>query len=213
MKRVIIICSIMLITGILCGESNPVSDYFNNPTAKTFTNAWASCADDLAKDSTQVNIKILMANLANLESQRLINEISPMADTLSAGIKFQYANVLLGQNRLSEAIEQYNALNAAYPGWSCPFRHKGEAYYRLELYKEAEASLTKAIETNLEHYDAYVWMAKTQYQMKKYKKALTYLETALTLNPEAEESPDEYISEDSIKALHDELLLKTGKKK
>ncbi len=213
MKKLILIFTVMFAMAMLFAEESPVNDYFDNPSNQTYTAAWQFCSNYLANDSTMVNIKILMANIAMLESKRLINEISTMADTLSAGVKFQYANVLLAQNRLIEAIKQYNALNTAYPGWSCPFRHKGEAYYRLQNYKEAEASLAKAIETNLEHYDAYVWMARTQYQMKKYKKALTYLKTALTLNPEAEESPDEMISEDSIKALHDELLVKTGKKK
>jgi hypothetical protein len=35
----------------------------------------------------------------------------------------------------------------------------------------------------------------------------------MTLNPEEEESPDEVITDDAIKALHQELLKKTGKKK
>jgi hypothetical protein len=56
-------------------------------------------------------------------------------------------------------------------------------------------------------------MAKIQYQLKKYKPALKNLETALTLNPEAEESNDEVLSENSIRALHEDLLIKTGKKK
>jgi tetratricopeptide (TPR) repeat protein len=112
----------------------------------------------------------------------------------------------------SPGIKIYDELNAESPGWSCPWRHKGQAFYNLKRYKEAASALTQAIETNREHYDAYIWMARTQYMLKKYQAALTNLEIALTLSPSAEESPGETISEDSIKAFYRELLTKTNKK-
>lgn len=213
MKFTLICLTVILSAGLLFAEANPTSEYFNNPSIKSFSSAWEFCAGELAKDSTNVNLQILMAYLANAEAGRLTESISEAIDSMEPGAKFQYANLLLAQNKFEDAIELYDELNTLSPSWSCPWRHKGQALYSLKRYKEAEASLSKAIETNLEHYDAYVWMAKTQYQLKKYKPALKNLETALSLNPEAEESNDEVISESSIKALHQDLLHKTGKKK
>ncbi len=213
MKVTLICLTIILSIGLLFAESDPTSDYFVNPTTQSFTAAWNYCSEQLAKDSTDLNTKILMAYIANAEANRIAESISPSVVDMDTGLKFQYANLLLAQHMYDDAIVIYNDLNASSPNWSCPWRHKGQSLYSLKRYKEAEASLAKAIETNLEHYDAYIWMAKTQYQLKKYKDALKNLETALTLNPNAEENMDEAVSENSIKALHEELLLKTHKKK
>jgi tetratricopeptide (TPR) repeat protein len=212
MQRLLIITAIAALTLSLFAESNPLNDYFDHPTSQTFTAAYNACADSLAKDPARVSYRILQANLATMESDRLTETVYPLADSLDAGGTFQFANLLLAQNKFAEAIGRYQGLNDAYPAWSCPWRHKGQALYELKRFKEAEASLQQAIVTNLEHYDAYVWMARTQYQLKKYRPALKNLETALALNPEAEESPDEVISQDSIHALHEALLAKTGKK-
>jgi len=211
MKKLLICLTVILSIGLLCAASNPVNDYFANPSPQSFATAWNSCSENLAKDSTQVSVKILMAYLATSEAKRLAQVISPEAESLDTVNKFQYANLLLSQNRFEDAIDIYDILNTESPGWSCPWRHKGEALYHLKHYKEAVVSLTQAIETNREHYDAYIWMAKTQYQLKKYKAALANLEIALTLSPSAEESPGEAISEESIKALHQELLTKARK--
>ena len=213
MKTIIICLIVILGVGMLAAETNPLKDYFANPTVQSFAAAWDLYADKLAQDSTQIIVRITLATLANIEASRLTQSILPGADTLSAGSKFQFANLLLAQNKYDDAIDLYEDLNLTYPTWSCPWRHKGEALYSLRRYKDAELSLKQAIATNIEHYDAYVWMAKTQFQLKKYKAALANLETALTLNPEAEESPDETLSDESIRALHEELLKRTGKKK
>lgn len=213
MKRVTLLILALLCTAILLAETNPVNSYFASPTDKTFAEAWKFCSDKLEQDSTQTGVKILMANLAILESNRIAQRVYPEYIKMSVGNKFQYANLLLAQNRFEEAIDVYIELNMNNPTWSCPWRHKGEALYNLHRYRDAETSFSKAIETNPEHYDAYIWMAKAQYKLKKYKPALKNLEKAMTLNPEEEESPDEVITDDAIKALHQELLKKTGKKK
>jgi tetratricopeptide (TPR) repeat protein len=211
MPRFLMITLIVLFTCTLFAQDNPISDYFTNPGTHSFRTAYNFCADKLAEDSTQLSYRILMANLAVMEADRLTDSVYTVKDSLDAGGKFQFANLLLSQNRFEEAIGFYDGLNADSPGWSCPWRHKGQALYSLKRYKEAEASLQKAIETNLEHYDAYIWMAKTQYQLKKYKPALKNLETALTLNPEAEESTDIVMSDKDLNAFHIELLKKCGK--
>jgi tetratricopeptide (TPR) repeat protein len=212
MKHVLLILTIIFSLTLLFAETDATTEYFSNPTPQTFSAAWTFCTDALAQDSTQVSLKIFMAYLANAEATRLTNEILPLADSLDTMGKFQFANLLLSQNKYVAAIEIYDVLNADAPGWSCPWRHKGQSLYSLGRYKEAEVALTQAIETNREHYDAYVWMAKTQYQLKKYKAALGNIETAMTLSPSAEESPGEAITEASVNALHQQLLIKNHKK-
>lgn len=207
---------ILLLLSFVClnaEETNPVNDYFNAPSEQSFTAAYNFCAAMLKADTTSTSYQILMANLAALEADRLTEQLMPQKSALNPSGRFQFANLLLAQRRYEDAVELYNGLNTDYPAWSCPWRHKGEALYEQKQYKAAEIALEQAIATNKEHYDAYIWMAKTQYQLKKYKPALKNLETALTLNPEAEESADEVISEGSISQLHEQLLHKTGKQK
>lgn len=213
MRKLLLYISITLLLGSLYAETTPLNAYFETPEAATFTAAYNFCADKLAQHPEQVTYKILMANLAVMESQRLAEEIYPQVDSLQTGAKFQFANLLLAQNEFEKAIAIYDKLNQNTPKWSCPWRHKGEALFNLKRYEEAEVSLTQAIETNTEHYDAYVWMAKTQNNLGKYKEALKNLETAINLNPEAEASEDAAITEENIQALHQDLLKKTGKQK
>ncbi len=211
MKRLSIIMASLILFACLKAETTPLNAYFENPSAAAFMTAFDFCSNKLAQHPTQLTYKILMANLATMESVRLADEIHPMLDSLQTGAKFQYANLLLAQNRFDEAVAIYDVLNKNTPNWSCPWRHKGEALFELKRYEEAEVSLIQAIETNKEHYDAYVWMAKTQYQLGKYKEALKHLETALTLDPEAEASEDAGISKESVQILHRDLRQLTGK--
>jgi tetratricopeptide (TPR) repeat protein len=206
----IIICIFILLSALslIATETSPITQYFNNPTTVTFQNAWNHCNEALVKDSTSVSTRIMMASIANYETERLIYDISPKATSLNTGSKFQYANLLLSREKYEEAIPLYQSLNDSLPTWSCPWRHKGTSLYMLKKYKEAEISLQKAVETNVEHYDAYIWLAKTQYQMKKYKIALQNLETGLKLNPEAEGSDDTGFSDNDVAVLHQELLKK-----
>jgi tetratricopeptide (TPR) repeat protein len=213
MKRLLFITLAMLFACLLSAEPPFFEEYYSNPNPKSFTAAYNYCLETLAADSTRMDIRFQMTYLVSTETDRLTQSIAAKAEDMPVGEKFQFANLLMAQGKYEDAIEQYNTLNTDSPGWSCPWRHKGQAFYNLKRYKEAETSLAMAIETNKQHYDAYIWMAKTQYQLKKYKEGLKNLETALTLNPAAEESTDEVISENSIRALHELLLEKTGKKK
>jgi len=213
MRQLLAVAVILLFCAALNAQANPVKNYLSNPTPQSFSTAFNHLADKVAQDSTLLNYKVLMAQIAVMESGRLAQEVYPYKEKLTPGQKFQFANLLLAQNNFEEAIGIYDEINRDTPDWSCPWRHKGEAYYKMKDYKGAETALAKSIETNKEHYDAYIWMAKAQYEQKKYKQALKNLETALTLNPEAEESDDESISEESINALYRELLKKTGRTK
>lgn len=201
----------LTILSLLVAETSPVTSYFANPNSTAYLAAVQSCQADLQQDPEKVSVKILMANLAVMEAKRLANEVAEVSDKLDIGGSFQYANLLLAQKEYELAIAIYQKINTDSPDWSCPWRHKGEAYFRMGDYKSALVAFQQAVQTNKEHYDAYLWLAKTQYVLKKYKPALKNLETAFTLNPEAEQNTDEVISEKTIKELHEALLKKTGK--
>ncbi len=212
MRMIISIFFFILAFNMLAAVANPIQLYFGNPTTTTFQNAWNSCNETLAKDSTSKATKILMATMASYESDRLISIISASVNSFDAGTKFQYANLLLSREKYADAIVLYQQLNDSIPDWSCPWRHKGTSYYMQKNYKEAEIALQKAVDTNPEHYDAYIWLAKTQYQLKKYKLALQNLEIGLKLDSKAEENNDSVLSDDSIQTLHKELLRMNGKR-
>ncbi|MEA1973083.1 MAG: hypothetical protein U9N34_07320, partial [Candidatus Cloacimonadota bacterium] len=126
-------------------------------------------------------------------------------DSLETRTKFQYGNLLLEMGKYKESIEIYNSLNESSPKWSCPWRHKGEAYYNLNDLANAEKSFLKAIETRIEHYDAYVWLAKTQKEMGRYKEALKSLEIGLSYKGKDIEDPEEEVATSEVDALHEEL--------
>jgi len=133
-------------------------------------------------------------------------------DNLKPGERFALANLYLERDKYDDAISIYNLLNEATPKWSCPWRHKGEALYKSGNYDAAKKSLEMAIETNKEHYDAYLWYAKTLYELKDYKNALRALETAFDLTEELEDSEyDQVIPEEEINQLYQELLKLTQK--
>jgi tetratricopeptide (TPR) repeat protein len=212
MKKFCLLILILSMLAWLAAEANPVTDYFSNPTSAAYIAAVQYCSTSLEKDPSQNMLKIQLASLAVTEANRLTADVSSAEDKLDTAGLFQYGNLLLAQKRYQDAINVYQKINVSTPAWSCPWRHKGEAYFRLNNYKQALEALLMAVETNRQHYDAYLWLARTQYQLKKYKAGLQSLETALTLNPKAEENQDEVMSENSIKALHDALLKKTGKR-
>ena len=214
MYKILILIALILAAGLLlAAETTALDSYFADPNPQSFISAYNYCKEQVSMYSNSTSFKILLASLVNMETQRLTEVLTPYADTLGSGETFQYANLLLAQNRYEETLPLYGKLNADYPTWSCPWRHKGQALYQLKRYKEAEASLTQAIATNVEHYDAYIWQAKTQYQLKKYKLALQNLETAKTLNANAEASEDGGISNSEINQLYTDLLDKMHKTK
>ncbi len=151
---------------------------------------------------------ICLAAFAFADADSIMKERIANADTLSAGERFQLANELLQKDDYANAITLYDTLNRDYPDWSCPWRHKGEAWFNLKNYEAAVTSLEQAIATNSEHYDAYVWMAFSLNELGRYTEALKNLEAALALSPETEESADETLSQKKIDALYKELKKK-----
>ncbi|MBN1327687.1 MAG: hypothetical protein JW996_07035 [Candidatus Cloacimonetes bacterium] len=137
-------------------------------------------------------------NLAELETS--------LADLGNSG-KFSYANLLLSLGRYQESIEIYNQLNEESPNWSCPWRHKGEAFLKSGDLDAAETALLKSIETRKEHFDAYVMLAEVQKLQGDQETALKTLETGLSYLGKDIEDPAEEVDDDDLKFLHLELLL------
>lgn len=130
---------------------------------------------------------------------------SATADSLSPATQFSQANTLLANKEYAKAITLYEGLNKDYPTWSCPWRHKGEAYYKLKNYPSAIQSLKQAIATNENHYDAYLWLAFAYYEQGEYQEAKQCLDKAGTLNPGEEGSADEMIGAKQVKDLYKKL--------
>ncbi|MDD3235381.1 MAG: tetratricopeptide repeat protein [Candidatus Cloacimonetes bacterium] len=210
MKHILIVSLFLCLVAFAYAEaeSNPLNDYLNNPTATTYKLAVSTLCDNITKGENINHNKLNLAYITTYESSRLMEDLQVNADSLATGDRFMLANMLLGNEEYAKAVVLYDGLNRDYPNWSCPWRHNGEALYKLKQYDAAVTSLTQAIATNTEHYDAYIWMAKALKEQGKYKEALKNLEKAITLSPEAEESEDQAVSQEEIKALLKELKKK-----
>lgn len=148
----------------------------------------------------------MLSYIYMLEMERMLGQFEVRIDSLAPNIKFQYANLLLEIGKYDECIEVYEGLNEEFPDWSCPWRHKGEAYFKTSELEKAEISLQKAIETRVEHYDAYVMLAEVQEAMGKYTDALATLETAFSYKGKDIEDPEQEITDLDVQFLHLRLL-------
>lgn len=207
MKNYVLIIVLCITALSLWAEAaDPLEGYLASPGAQSFGEA-VDYLNTVAENSdNEVLCRIQMLYIMNLESERLIDGLLAESDSLNASQRFNLGNVLMGMEKLDQAVAIYEAINRDYPNWSCPWRHKGEAYYKMGEYEEAAASLTQAIATNRDHVDAYIWMAYALNEMGQYAEALQNLEYALSLNPEdGGEHEDEEIADEQIQALLQEL--------
>ena len=193
-------------------QESPVTLYLQNQNLETYQQAVNYLIQIDKENTSGMQAKLNLAYISNLESLRLMDLAKADMDNLQPGERFALANLYLERDKYDDAISIYNLLNETTPKWSCPWRHKGEALYKSGNYDAAKKSLEMAIETNKEHYDAYLWYAKTLYELKDYKNALRALETAFDLTEELEDSEyDQVIPEEEINQLYQELLKLTQK--
>lgn len=201
----------IVILVIVCGSlaasdtTDPVKNYLANPSLEGFQLAVKHLENGIAQDPLKLQPRLYLHYLCDLEAERTMEALLADAANLAPGERFSLANYLLGNEEYQKAVSLYDAINKDYPTWSCPWRHKGEALYKMKDFQAASEALSQAIATNENHYDAYIWMAKAQKELGLYREALTNLEKAMTLDPNAEESDEEAISEDEIHTLHQEL--------
>jgi len=212
MKKFTFIMLWLLIVVLYCAQESPVTLYLQNQNLETYKQAVNYLIQIDKEGNSGMQAKLNLAYISNLESLRLMELAKADMDNLKPGERFALANLYLEMDKYDDAISIYNLLNEATPKWSCPWRHKGEALYKSGNYDAAKKSLEMAIETNKEHYDAYLWYAKTLYELKDYKNALRALETAFDLTEELEDSEyDQVIPEEEINQLYQELLKLTQK--
>ena len=212
MKKFTFILLGLLIVVLYCAQESPVTLYLQNQNLETYQQAVNYLIQIDKENTSGMQAKLNLAYISNLESLRLMDLAKADMDNLQPGERFALANLYLERDKYDDAISIYNLLNEATPKWSCPWRHKGEALYKSGNYDAAKKSLEMAIETNKEHYDAYLWYAKTLYELKDYKNALRALETAFDLTEELEDSEyDQVIPEEEINQLYQELLKLTQK--
>ena len=212
MKKFTFIMLGLLIVVLYCAQESPVTLYLQNQNLETYKQAVNYLIQIDKEGNSGMQAKLNLAYISNLESLRLMELAKADMDNLKPGERFAMANLYLERDKYDDAISIYNLLNEATPKWSCPWRHKGEALYKSGNYDAAKKSLEMAIETNKEHYDAYLWYAKTLYELKDYKNALRALETAFDLTEELEDSEyDQVIPEEEINQLYQELLKLTQK--
>ncbi len=211
MKRIFIFTLAISIPFILClaetsQELNPFQIYYADPSFSTFEKAYESYSNQLEENAEDNNARLMLSYLYMLEMERMLEQFEVRIDSLAPNIKFQYANLLLGIGNYDECIEVYEGLNKAFPDWSCPWRHKGEAYFKTNELEKAEISLQKAIETRVEHYDAYVMLAEVQEAMGDYTDALATLETGFSYKGKDIEDPEQEINDLDVQFLHLRLL-------
>lgn len=211
MKLYVSLALLLCIATLAYTVTNPLHDYFSNPGEESFRLAVNSLCDAIAKGESVNANKVNLAYICNMESTRISETMQAMADSLAPGEKFALANMLLAQDKHEQAVAIYDKINKDAPNWSCPWRHKGEALYKMKNYKAAEQALQQAVATNEQHYDAYLWLAFTQYELKQYKKAWSSLEKARSLSSNAEESADEAISDAKVNELSAKLKKKLHK--
>lgn len=205
MKRYFVLIIMLLGTALCLAQHNAVEADQTAPDLESFRAAVNSLGETLAKDPGNYRNKLMLMELLNEQLGLLREDLGAIADTLAAGERFGLANALLGMGEYPAAISVYNSLNREYPQWSCPWRHKGQALFMIDDFPAAEKSLEEAINTNSQHWDAYIWLAKVQKELGKYAEALANLDAAAQIGVQEEASEDAVIGSEEIRDLYNEL--------
>ncbi len=182
------------------------------PSAENFQisiAAWQELARSLPEESGRA--LSMQSYIYYLYSVELLKLAESHLQSMKAKDKFLLANLYLNIQEYDQAISIYQQLNETNPKWSCPFRHKGEAYYEKGDYTQAGEALKKAIETNENHTDAYLWQAKNLYQLGEFEQGLISIDRAIALLGKNKEDNEEEIPEEYYEMKAD-LLVKLERK-
>lgn len=185
--------------------------YSEDQSQENFINAYNEYNAQM-KDTANYDAAAMLAWLNFYELEKTLEMLKENTASLTSMNKFQFANILLEIGRYDEAIPLYEQLNKETPEWSCPWRHKGTAFWKKGEYDAAVTALQKAIETRKEHYDAYVVLAQVYKDMKQFKKGVKTLEEGLTYYGKDIEDPEREQSTIDVQFLYLELLKKAGEK-
>lgn len=216
-KKIILMLIIVTMAGMLFAEEHkkkvdsPFMKYYKNQTETNFVEAYnhyIPLVND-KENGEDANIKLMY--LYSIAAEVIIETLKKDFDSLSTRSKFTLANTLMEKGQLEEAVVYYEKINKAMPNWSCPWRHKGEALFKQKKLEEAEIALKQAIETRVEHYDAYIMLADVQKDLKKYAEALKTFNTGISYKGKDIEDPEEEVRPVDEMFLHMELLKLNGK--
>ncbi len=199
MKKTLVVFLTVLLSVLLFSvdhmqKTEPFSVFYKNQTNENFSNAFDYYNDILKKYPDNADAKIKLVYMFSILKHKYTNQLKADLDSLSIREKFQLANILLDSGNYDDALKIYDELNKKVPKWSCPWRHKGEAYFKMKKYQQAEDALKKAIEIRKEHYDAYIMLADVQKNMGKYKEALKTFETGLSYKGKDIENPENEVN-------------------
>ncbi|MBN2460388.1 MAG: hypothetical protein JXB60_02175 [Candidatus Cloacimonetes bacterium] len=202
-----LIIIVILTLSACCGAQEdfyqPYQEYLESGSSAGFLKAWQYYHDN---GSNRTGSDLILGYLHLTELDKIVSMLHSRVDSLDNGQKFSLANLMLGMGRYKDSIAIYEILNETIPNWSCPWRHKGEAFFRSGQLAEAETSLLQAITTRKEHFDAYVMLAETQLELGKPAEALHTLETGLPYRGLSAEEADPEIKDSDIEFLYLELL-------
>ncbi len=213
MKRIIILAiaiAVMLPGSAPAEEKSLFRIYLDDRTPENFLKAF-EYNESLRADTANYRAAVVLAYMSLIELEKNLDIMEENTAELKNRDLFSYGNILLELDRYDEAIAIYDVLNEKSPKWSCPWRHKGEAYWKDGELDDAVMALKKAIETRETHYDAYVMLADVYTDLKEYETALATLEKGLTYYSKDIEDPEEEVSSLDVYFLHLDLLDKCGK--
>lgn len=215
MKKLLMLVLVMLLFSICLSadeekEENPLHIFNQDPTMENFQKGFNYYKAELEKDENNSGALLGLSYLYVIALNNNLDKIENLED-LKPGEKFQFANLLLALKDYERAVSIYNELNESAPKWSCPWRHKGEALWKMGSLEESEKALLKAIETRETHYDAYTMLADVQKDMGKYEEALKTLEKGFTYYGKDIEDPAEEVDETEVQFLYLELLKRNGR--
>ena len=155
-------------------------------------------------------IPLLLSYIHYIELNGYITHLLDNIEEMYPRTQFQFANLLLSLNQYDQSIEIYLLVTEQLPQWSCAWRHMGEALFYAGELEEAEYALLEAINTRIEHYDAYVWLAFVQKEMENYEQALETLKTGLSYYGKDIEDPEEEVDALDVKFMLLELYQKNN---
>lgn len=213
MKRILIsLFIIALAAGSLNAQEakSPFSVYLGERTSENFLKAFNDYESQRA-DTMNYGATLILAWLQMMEMERNLEILEAAVDKLPPKNQFSYANLLLGLEKYDKAIDIYKKLNESSPKWSCPWRHRGQAHWKMKQYDEAVKCLETAIQTRETHYDAYVMLAEVQREMGLNAEALATLEKGLPYAGKDIEDSSEEVAEIDVQMLYLDLLQKNGK--
>ena len=96
---------------------------------------------------------------------------------------FQVAIDLVQQDRIEPALEQFNAVIAAKPGFAEAWNKRGDAYMYLGEYDRALADYQHALELNPYHFGVLESCGLIWLERRNARKAADFFRRALDLNP------------------------------